>query len=245
MNRCPVVLFAALLSCTCLAQTPEEPRVTAARAADDKELAPLLDKAKKRAEAGADGQALLADKELAPLRELQPFRELVKKHAPKGEVTMVLPGEPGTPLIVRATVRDQHGKPAPDVLVYAYHTSSKGWYSDRAPHFTGGAGGGDVNHARLFAYVRTDAQGQFVLRTIRPAGYPQSTLPQHIHWYAFVDGKEVGGGEVVFDDDPRLTKKMRDEGGDFLVVCKVGKEGETELVRPVLNVKLPAPATKQ
>lgn len=245
MNRL-VVAYAALLPCACFAQTPPvEPRVTAARAADDKELAPLLAKAKQRADAGAGGAALLADQELAPLRELAPFRELVRKHAPIGEVTMVPAGEPGVPLLVRAAVRDQHGKPAPDVLVYAYHTSSKGWYSDRAPHFTGGAGGGDVDHARLFAYVRSDAQGQFVLRTIRPAGYPQSTLPQHIHWHAYVDGKEVGDGEVVFDDDPRLTKKMRDEGGDFFVVCKVEKEGASDVVRPVLDVKLPAPATKK
>src|SRR5688572_32974334 len=108
-----VVAFAILFACGCLAQAPPaEPTVTPARTADDPQLAPLLAKAKKAAEAGAGGQALLADKELAPLREVTEFRELVRKHAPTGEVTIGPAGEPGTPLIVRATVRDQDGKPA-------------------------------------------------------------------------------------------------------------------------------------
>ena len=97
--------------------------LTAPRADDDRELAPLLAKAKKAVEAGANGAALLADKEFTALRELTVFHHLVRDCAPRGELAMLPPGEPGQPLVVRGAVKDQHGKPVADALVYAYHTS--------------------------------------------------------------------------------------------------------------------------
>src|SRR5262245_50045000 len=132
----------------------DEPRLTAPRAGDDAELAPLLAKAVDAVRRGADGAVLLTSSEFVALHELTPFRELVRDHAPRGEVRIDPPGEPGEPLVVRGTVKDRGGKPVAHALVYAYHTSAKGWYSDRAPHFSGNSG--DVYHARLFAYVQTD-----------------------------------------------------------------------------------------
>src|SRR5262245_9045560 len=195
----------------------EEPRFTAPLADDDSKLAPLLARAREAAKS-ADGGALLASAEFAPLRELTPFRDLVRDHAPRGEVCVCLPDEPGQRLVVTGSVKDGQGKPVADALVYAYHTSAKGWYSDRAPHFSGNSG--DVRHARLFCYVRTDEQGRFVLHTIRPGGYPRSTLPEHIHLHIDVGGKPVLGTEVVFDDDARLTKELRERAqhGEYVIV---------------------------
>ena len=224
------------------AEHPAE-RVTSARTETDAELAPLLVKMAEMVKAGADGGALLAAKELQPLREVAKFRETVRDRAPKREVVITPAGEPGPPLVVRGLIQDSDKKPLAGALLYAYHTSAKGWYSDRAPHFRGDAGqGGDVGHARLFGYVRTDDQGRFVLKTIRPGGYPESELPEHIHWHVTVGDKNVAGGEILFDDDERLSAEERQHAGD--AVTKPTKQADGSLlVQPVLTVdkkRLPA-----
>jgi protocatechuate 3,4-dioxygenase beta subunit len=216
--------------------------LTAPRLDNDLELAPLLAKAKKAVEGGANGATLLANKEFAVLRELTAFHHLVRDCAPRGELSMLPLDEPGQPLTVRGSVKDQHGKPVADALIYAYHTSQKGWYSDRAPHFSGM----DANehHARLFGYVRTDAAGQFVLNTIRPGGYPRSTVPEHIHLHIDLGKQSLFLGGVVFDDDIRLTKAMREQSPRDLVV-KVEKEGGKQVVRHEFKVEVAEPAPKK
>ena len=249
--RCTSFLLVSLLVPFVRAQAPApnsappvvaESDLTTPRADDDRELAPLLAKARKAAEAGATGAALLADKEFAALRELTAFHHLVRDRAPAGEVSLLPPGEQGQPLVVRGAVKDQHGKPVVDALVYAYQTSQKGWYSDRAPHFRGM----DANelHARLFAYVRTDAAGQFVLHTIRPGGYPRSPTPEHIHLHIDLGKQSLFLGGVVFDDDVRLTKEMRAQGGRDVVV-KVEKEEKKQIVRPEFKVEVAEAAPKK
>jgi protocatechuate 3,4-dioxygenase beta subunit len=224
---------------------PAEPRVAAPRTGTEPELAPLLAKAKAAADARADGNALLADAALQPLREVTEFRALVRERAPRGEVRIVPDGEPGTPLVVRGTVRDAARAPVADALVCAYHTSSKGWYSDRAPHVSGS--GGDLRHARLFGYVRTDAEGRFVLRTIRPGGYPQSTLPEHIHYHVEYAGKEIGGGEILFDDDRRLDGRARADAARYggIVTRPRADAGGALEVRAELRVEAPADRGQQ
>jgi protocatechuate 3,4-dioxygenase beta subunit len=132
---------------------------------------------------------------------------------------MVCADEPGIPLVVTGTVLDQEGKPRSGVIVYAYQTSAKGWYSDRAAHIA--ANEGDRKHARLFAYLKTNDQGRFELRTVRPGGYPESDLPAHIHFEVDRGGAEAGAWvtELQFDDDPRLTseKRLRSRREGFII----------------------------
>ena len=81
---------------------------------------------------------------------------------------------------------------------------------------------GDEKYARLFGYLTTNQDGQYEVRTIRPAGYPQSNLPAHIHVEIEVREPAPGAAngttaneprmlisEIQFDDDPRQTKEMR------------------------------------
>ena len=100
------------------------------------------------------------------------------------------------------------------------------------------------HHSRLFGYVRTDAAGQFVLNTIRPGGYPRSTVPEHIHVHIDLGKQNLFSGGVVFDDDARLTKEMREQPGRDLLV-KVEKEGGKQIVRPEFKVKVAEAATKK
>jgi protocatechuate 3,4-dioxygenase beta subunit len=70
---------------------------------------------------------------------------------------------------------------------------------------------GDRKHSRLFGYLKTDNKGRFELRTIRPAGYPNTDLPAHIH-VEISESNDASGTlvtELQFDDDPRLTAEWR------------------------------------
>jgi protocatechuate 3,4-dioxygenase beta subunit len=115
--------------------------------------------------------------------------------------------EPGTRLVAAGTVEDSSGRPVAGATVYVYQTSSKGWYSDKAAHIR--AWSGDARHARLFGYLKTGEDGAFEIRTIRPGGYPRSTLPQHIHFEVESEGYVPLATELLFDDDTRLTAEQR------------------------------------
>lgn len=84
------------------------------------------------------------------------------------------------------TVKDNIGKPVTGALVYLYHTDCRGWYAADAPHVLQYEG--DMRHARLFGDVKTDKEGKFELHTIKPAGYPKSDLPAHIHVHVTAQG---------------------------------------------------------
>jgi len=111
-------------------------------------------------------------------------------------------GEPGEAMRIQGTVRDRQGSPASGVIVYAYHTNARGIYptDDRAPS------GAAARHGRLRGWARTDENGRFRFDTIRPGGYPNSDLPQHVHMHVIEIGRcTYYIDDVMFDDDPRLT----------------------------------------
>jgi protocatechuate 3,4-dioxygenase beta subunit len=70
----------------------------------------------------------------------------------------------------------------------------------------------DEPHARLSAQLRSDAQGRFELRTIRPGGYRQTVklggrerhIPAHLHLDIRAPGLPERRLQAVFADDPLL-----------------------------------------
>ena len=111
--------------------------------------------------------------------------------------------EPGIPFVVRTTLLDPSGKPAAGVEVFAYQTDRTGIYA--AP--------GAADQWRLKGWAVTDAQGRFEFKTIRPGSYPGGGAPAHIHLIFTTSccGRQVS--EMVFDDDPLITKEFRDRQG--------------------------------
>jgi protocatechuate 3,4-dioxygenase beta subunit len=184
-----------------------------------------IDKAAVALRFGQSASEILSDPAYLPAHEWPRFRNLVRKFAAKGKLTMVSPQEPGVALNLTAQVLHKNGQPLPNAEVYVYQTSAKGWYSDRAAHVQ--ANEGDRRHARLFGYVTTDADGKLQLCTIRPSGYPDSNLPCHIHVEVRPPQAEFARliSEVLFDDDPRLIGPAREraerEGG---VVAQVRRD---------------------
>ena len=126
-------------------------------------------------------------------------------------------GEPGEPLEMAGRILRADAKtPAPGVILYVYHTDARGLYSP-AP----GAEGWLRRHGRLRGWVKSDARGEYAFRTIRPASYPDSANPQHIHPVIKEPGvNEYWIDEFVFDDDPLLTEQHRarqNRGGSGIV----------------------------
>lgn len=126
-------------------------------------------------------------------------------------------------LKVTGTVFQKDGKtPAKDVILYVYHTNRKGIYETK-----GGEQGWARRHGYIRGWVKTDENGSYTFYTFRPAAYPNSQAPEHIH----ITIKEPGKNEYyidnyVFNDDPLLTKKERK---------KLENRGGSGLVQPVLK----------
>ena len=87
---------------------------------------------------------ILGNKAFMPLHSLTPFREIIKKYAKAGKINIVSADEPGTGITVKVLVTDALGNPQKNALVYLYHTSNKGWYSDTAAHIQMNEGTGGM-----------------------------------------------------------------------------------------------------
>ncbi|HUR12591.1 MAG TPA: hypothetical protein VM012_14545 [Flavitalea sp.] len=135
------------------------------------------------------------------------FRELIRNFAASGKLEYTTALEAGKKITIEVTVVNKSGHPVPNILVYFYQTDDRGWYAADAPHVTGMEG--DRKHARLFGYIKTDKDGRFILNTIQPRGYPQSTLPAHIHIEIVDQHYQPVISEFLFADDPRMTAETK------------------------------------
>src|SRR6185295_11188243 len=90
-------------------------------------------------------------------------------------ISMVSEKEPGEPLIVSGKIYSPDGRTAlPGINLYVYQTDATGRYSTT---------GGNNRNTRIHGLMRTNSEGRYEFRTIRPGSYPQSRNPQHIHAY--------------------------------------------------------------
>ena|ERR1051326_5563762 len=112
-------------------------------------------------------------------------------------------GEPGQRLVVSGRVLDATGHGVPNVIMRAYHTDARGlyradnqMYSDSAP-------------PRLQGYLRTAADGSYIIETIRPAPYPNRSTPAHIHFELRPPNGPREYAILYFADDPLLTPAQR------------------------------------
>ena len=107
--------------------------------------------------------------------------------------------EPGEPLAIDGVVRDAKKQPVAGVIVYAYQTNAEGKYPP-----------GKTRHGSLRAFAVTGKDGAYHFDTIRPASYPQSDIPQHVHMHVIEPGKcHYYIDDIVFTDDPMLTPAQR------------------------------------
>lgn len=136
-------------------------------------------------------------------------------------------GQPGKRMRILGVVRDQKNWPIPGIIVYAYQTDASGIY----PKST-------TPHGGLRGWAKTDEQGQYGFDTIRPGGYPNSAIPQHIHMHVIEPGRVTYLiDDIVFSDDGRLTPENRKRyvtgrGGDGLVTPSL-ESGMLTVIRDI------------
>jgi len=144
--------------------------------------------------------------------------------------------EPGEPMRIVGRVAHADGSPAPGTIVYAYHTDIHGIYpADEA--FRGKAA---ARHGRLRGWAEAGEDGSYRFDTIRPAGYPSSTIPQHVHMHVIEPGRcTYYIDDIVFKDDPRLTPERRNSythgrGGSGVVEPRKDADGTWVVERDIV-----------
>lgn len=168
-----------------------------------------LDRQLKRGETSIS--KVLSNDSLMYLHSLTSFREIIKENAKPEKIIIASSHEPGTKITVKGHIVDKKGKAYKNILLYFYQTSDSGWYADTAAHILEKEG--DMKHARLFGYLKTDEKGEFSFETIKPNGYPKSSITGHIHIQCMVsDSKSLTGpAELHFEDDRRMNKLRKKE----------------------------------
>jgi protocatechuate 3,4-dioxygenase beta subunit len=138
--------------------------------------------------------------------------------------------EPGLPLRIRGTLVGPDGRsPLGSALVFAYHTDREGLYNPN----------GAAHSWRLRGAVRTAADGTFEFNTIRPASYPQTRIPQHVHVVLQTNDGRFHAGEWRFADDPMIDASERarsDAAGTFGWVRPVRTEGGVATIQVVTRL---------
>ena len=122
---------------------------------------------------------------------------------PPAKIVIPPEGEPGEPLVISGTIYQPDGKtPAEGVTLYVFHTDAKGVYSPDQEE-------GKPPKPRLQGWMRTQADGRYEFRTIRPGSYPGGDTPAHIHGGVSGRGVRYWINDYWFADDPLITPKQR------------------------------------
>jgi protocatechuate 3,4-dioxygenase, beta subunit len=112
----------------------------------------------------------------------------------------------GQKLHLSGVVYQSNGRtPAPDVVLYIYHTDQKGVYPTR-----GDEKGWGKRHGLIRGWIKTNDKGEYAFYTLRPSAYPNGQAEEHIHVIVKEpDKNSYWIDEYVFADDPLLTKEMK------------------------------------
>jgi protocatechuate 3,4-dioxygenase, beta subunit len=132
------------------------------------------------------------------------------------KITIAPESEPGSRMVVSGQVFRHDGvTPAAGVIMYAYHTDAQGIYNEQRS---------TQMAPRLQGWLKTDAQGRYEYRTIRPAQYPNATIAAHVHYHFWGPGVAPQySDELLFDDDAKVTEEVRRRSaalGKFAYVIK-------------------------
>lgn len=118
---------------------------------------------------------------------------------------------PGEPVVVSGRVMDPSGQPIANALLDVWQASAEGFYDVQLP---------DQTELNLRGKFRTDAEGRYAFRTIKPSFYPipgdgpvgqmlraigrHPYRPAHIHFILSADGYEAVTTELFVEGDPYL-----------------------------------------
>lgn len=135
--------------------------------------------------------------------------------------------EPGERMIIKGKVFKKDGTtPYENVLIYAYHTDDKGYYSKK-----GKETGVQKFHGHLHGWCKTDTGGNYEIHSIRPSRYPGNSAPAHIHSAVKLPDADEPFyiNDFVFKDDSLVNdlylSRTNEKGGSGVVDLKKNEEG--------------------
>ncbi|MGH9906852.1 MAG: protocatechuate 3,4-dioxygenase [Pyrinomonadaceae bacterium] len=149
--------------------------------------------------------------------------------------TIVGEGERGEPLIVSGSIYTPDGRtPLTGINLFVYQTDATGVYSTTGD-------GGDNRNTRIHGLMRTNAEGRYEFRTIKPGSYPRTRNAAHIHAYVSGPGyPEYWIDEYLFADDPFVTEDVRQRfagKGSFSPILSLTR-GSDGVLRGVRDIKV-------
>ena len=111
------------------------------------------------------------------------------------------------PMMISGTVYNPDGKtPAPNVLIYFYHTDSEGFYNRKRD--------GEPLHGHFRGWMLTDARGQYEFSSIRPAAYPERKFAAHVHMtLTGTNFPENSIDSILFEGDTLISRAERETAG--------------------------------
>lgn len=145
------------------------------------------------------------------------------------------PIEAGETFVFEGVVYQANGKtPAPNVVLYAYHTNADGLYANGSNESTWSR-----RHGRLRGWVKTGADGRYRFQSIKPAPYPNDILPAHVHITVMEPERQPYWiDDIVFDGEFGVTEKYRrsmvNKGGNGIVKSSRSADGIWEVTRDII-----------
>lgn len=139
----------------------------------------------------------------------------------------------GEPIKISGTVYQADGKtPAPNTLIYLYHTDFEGYY---------GRSNKEHRHGKYRGWMLTNKDGRYAFNTIKPAPYPENRFAAHIHMtVTTATMKEDWVDAILFEGDPLITAQERSRRkGGFNPILTLTKE-DGGLLYGTRNIQLTA-----
>lgn len=95
--------------------------------------------------------------------------------------------------------------PAPNTLIYFYHTDAEGYY---------GRGSDEHKHGRYRGWMLTRKDGRYAFVTIKPAPYPVQRFAAHIHMTVTTPtAREDWVDSILFEGDRLISARERESAG--------------------------------
>jgi len=127
----------------------------------------------------------------------------------------------GEPMTISGTVFQSDSKtPAPNTLIYLYHTDFEGYYGRNGQH----------KHGRYRGWMLTDKNGRYSFRSIKPAPYPEMKWAAHIHMTVTgLKHREDWIDSILFEGDRLINSHERSiagQKGGFKPIVSLERRGK-------------------